>query len=84
MPPEIARSQVCARVALFGVLALAAVKLLVTVAVSGRYGFHRDELYYLACGRHLALGYLDFPPLTPVLAHLDGLVFGTSLVGLRL
>ena len=32
------------------------------LATSGTLGFHTDELYYLACGRHLAFGYVDFPP----------------------
>jgi 4-amino-4-deoxy-L-arabinose transferase-like glycosyltransferase len=66
------------------VLALAALKLIGTMLVSNRYGFHRDELYYIACARHLALGYVDFPPVTPLLARLDLLIFGVSLPGLRL
>lgn len=66
------------------VLVLAIIKLIATVASSGAYGFHRDELYYLACARHLALGYVDFPPVTPLLAWIDTAVLGTSLVGLRL
>lgn len=63
---------------------LALIKLIATLIFAGRYGYHRDEFYYIAAGHHLALGYVDFPPLTPVLAWLDRLVFGTSLVGLRL
>jgi len=35
--------------------------------VSG-YGVFRDELYYIACGRHLAWGYVDHPPLVAAIA----------------
>ena len=64
-------------------LAVAAIKVLLTLAFSGRYGFHRDELYYLASGQHLSWGYVDFPPFTPLLALADHALLGTSLVGLR-
>jgi hypothetical protein len=30
--------------------------------VSANYGYFRDELYYMEAGRHLAFGYVDFPP----------------------
>jgi Dolichyl-phosphate-mannose-protein mannosyltransferase len=53
------------------------------MAVSARYGYVRDELYFLASGHHLALGGVDQPELTPLLARLDALTTGNTLVGLR-
>ena len=64
-------------------LALAAAKLLLHLACSGRYGFFRDELYYIACGRHLAWGYVDQPPLVGVLARASHLLLGNSLFAIR-
>jgi len=54
------------------------------MAVADRYGWHRDELYYLASSRHLALGYVDYPPITPFLARLDQAIFPGSLPAVRL
>jgi Dolichyl-phosphate-mannose-protein mannosyltransferase len=50
---------------------------------NGQYGYFRDELYFIVCGRHLAWGYTDQPPLTPLLASASDTVFH-SLRGLRL
>ena len=64
-----------------GVVAL--LKTAVNLAVAGRYGWHIDELYYRAAGKHPALGHVDFPPITPLLAGIADVLFGASLVGLR-
>ena len=54
------------------------------LSTNSTLGFHTDELYYLACGRHPALGYVDFPPLVPLLARLETGLLGVSPWALRL
>ena len=56
----------------------------VLMALSPRYGFHRDELYFLDDARHLQASYVDQPVLTPLLAWVSLKLFGVSLPGLRL
>jgi Dolichyl-phosphate-mannose-protein mannosyltransferase len=56
----------------------------VLMALSGRYGFSHDELYFLACAQHLQASYVDQPVLTPLLAWVSLKLFGLSLPGLRL
>jgi hypothetical protein len=48
------------------------------------YGFDGDELYFLVCGRHLAWGYVDAPPLVALQARVAELLFGLSPVGARI
>jgi len=47
------------------------------------YGFDGDELYFLVCGRRLAWGYVDAPPLVAMQARLAETLFGLSPVGVR-
>jgi 4-amino-4-deoxy-L-arabinose transferase-like glycosyltransferase len=56
--------------------------LLLHLAVAGRYDFFRDELYFIVCGRHPAFGYVDQPPLVPLLSAASQ-AFGEHLVLLR-
>lgn len=65
------------------VLCAAIVKLLVHLYASRHYGYFIDELYYLACGRHLAWGYVDQPPLIAVIVRLGSLLWGESLPAIR-
>lgn len=61
---------------------LAAVTALLHGATAGRYGYFRDELYFIACSKHLAWGYVDQPPLVAVAAWLSA-PFGYNLFVLR-
>src|SRR5439155_10122487 len=60
-----------------------AVALLVHLVTNGRYGYFRDELYYISCGRHLAIGYVDQPPLSILLLRLSEILLGNSLFAIR-
>ncbi|HTM38575.1 MAG TPA: glycosyltransferase family 39 protein [Terriglobales bacterium] len=46
-------------------------------------GFHRDELATLDDARHLAWGYVAYPPVTPFFARISLMFFGSSLAGFR-
>jgi Dolichyl-phosphate-mannose-protein mannosyltransferase len=66
------------------VAALAALKFAFHMATATLYGFFIDELYFLACGQHLAWGYPDMPPLTAFQAWLTRHLFGDSAYSIRL
>ena len=54
------------------------------LALSGAYGFHGDEMYYVVAGQHPALGYVDQPPLTPLLSAASVALLGVSPTAVRL
>jgi Dolichyl-phosphate-mannose-protein mannosyltransferase len=62
----------------------AVVVLVVHLATNGNLGFHTDELYYIDCGRHPAFGYVDFPPIVPLLAGLETGLLGATPWALRM
>jgi 4-amino-4-deoxy-L-arabinose transferase-like glycosyltransferase len=66
------------------VFLVATVSFALLMAYSARFGFYRDELYFLDDGRHLALSYVDQPIFTPLIARISLDLFGVSVVGLRL
>src|SRR5271170_7782361 len=66
------------------VLIVAATAFALMMALSGLYGFDRDELYFLDAARHLQGGYVDQPILAPMLARVSLSLFGVSLPGLRI
>jgi hypothetical protein len=66
------------------VFLIALTKLALHLLTSGRYGYHRDELYFLACADHLDFGYVDHPPMIAWLAAGVRTVLGESLLAIRL
>ncbi|MGZ6315533.1 MAG: glycosyltransferase family 39 protein [Candidatus Limnocylindrales bacterium] len=66
------------------VLLIAGLMFVGLMAVAGAYGFHGDEMYFVVAGRHPAFGYVDQPPLTPLLSAASVALFGTSPTAVRL
>ena len=58
--------------------------LLLILVTSGRYGIYGDELYYIACSKHLDFGYVDHPPVVDFMTLVSRWLFGENLLGLRL
>jgi len=64
-------------------LLVAIVRMAFHIATNGQYGFHRDELQTLDDARHLDWGFVAYPPITPLFARVELILFATSLVGFR-
>jgi 4-amino-4-deoxy-L-arabinose transferase-like glycosyltransferase len=80
--PVPGRTRLGPSLAVGGLAAL--VKLATALPFLSHYGWDRDELYFLQASRHLGLGYVDFPVMTAAIGRAVVVVFGPSLVALRL
>jgi 4-amino-4-deoxy-L-arabinose transferase-like glycosyltransferase len=67
-----------------GVWLVASAVPIVLLALAGSYGFHRDEMYFILAGRHPDFGYVDQPPLTPLLSAAATQLLGTSPLAIRI
>ncbi len=68
---------------LIALMTVAFIPFLVHTLTNSQYGFHRDELQTLDDARHMAWGFVAYPPVTPGVARVALALFGNSLVGLR-
>src|SRR5580704_1707054 len=50
------------------VWSLVLIAAVIYLPLAGRYDAFRNELYFIVCGRHPAFGYVDLPPLVPLIA----------------
>jgi 4-amino-4-deoxy-L-arabinose transferase-like glycosyltransferase len=66
------------------VAALTVATIAVLAITATQYGLHRDELYFLVLSHHPAWGYVDQPPLTPMLVRLSTQLFGDAPWAVRL
>ncbi|HWZ54822.1 MAG TPA: glycosyltransferase family 39 protein, partial [Verrucomicrobiae bacterium] len=75
------RERLASGPAIVGYIALA--KLAIHLYAGCFYGYFGDELYFMACSRHLAWGYVDQPPLIAVIVRTERMLFGDSLQSIR-
>src|SRR5262250_113227 len=66
------------------IISIAVATVLIHWLAASYSGFHRDELATLDDARHLAWGYVAYPPLTPFFGRLSVILFGPTLPGFRL
>ena len=71
------------RGAMAAVWAIAGLKFVLHLYANGQYGYFRDEFDYIACGEHLDWGFVDHPPLIPLIAKLSRMLLGDSLRAIR-
>jgi hypothetical protein len=71
------------RTATLALVILGAATMIAHVFTGAGFGFHGDELQFMDDARHLAWGYVAYPPMTPFFARLSLDLFGTSIAGFR-
>src|SRR5258708_16771651 len=76
--------QTWAKNGMLAVAAIAAFSFVLHMIFNNRYGYFRDEFDYIICGNHPAWGYVDQPPLVPILSRIFRGIFGDSLRSIRL
>jgi len=87
LPPtamEDSAKQGWARSGMIAVAGIALASFVLHMIFNNRYGYFRDEFDYIICGNHPAWGYVDQPPLVPILSRIFRAVFGDSLRSIRL
>src|SRR5438876_7292020 len=70
-------------VAWAAIVPVALAEFILLLVTANRYGYHRDELYFLEAAKHPAFGYDDQPPLTPLVGRASAALFGNDPRGLR-
>ncbi len=63
---------------------LSVIYVIIHLIFVNQYNYFRDELYYIACGNHLAFGYVDHPPFVAFIAFITTRLLGDSLLAIRL
>ncbi|HEY0895862.1 MAG TPA: glycosyltransferase family 39 protein, partial [Sphingobacteriaceae bacterium] len=66
------------------ILFFVVLKLVLHLLANSRFGFHRDELLYIALGQHLDWGFMEVPPFIAGISWLSQAVFGDSVFAFRI
>jgi len=83
MPQDAGHRNRVALTATAVIVCVSACKLLVHLCAGRHYGYFVDELYYLACSRHLDWGFVDQPPLIALITWIGRSLLGDSLPAIR-
>lgn len=55
------------------------IKLVLQLIATANSGYHGDELLHIEAGKHLAFGYMDFPPFIGIISWIQNLFHSDSL-----